>query len=394
MKALSAEGWLFSLLGAMVLLVVVGSIWVPTMTDTDRSPTTYNNGSAGTKAAYLLLQKLGYRVERWEHPTAQLDGLHAADTTLVLAGPYRQDELHPELAVTRFLSNGGRVLATDLSGAMLLPESHAAASHRVYTGLCLTTPASLSAMGRAGAVEMRNDAQWLHSDAKARVQQWCGDEAAVIAYSYGKGEVIWWASTTPLSNAGLRNDASLKLLLAAVGDRNRIVIFDEYVHGMRDEVWGTMRATPVWILLAQVALIAVLMLLSLSRQHGPVRERVLPRRTSPVEFALSMGGLYERAHATQVATGAARQRVLASLEHEAGLPREVVRSSPEAIADAIEARFGSDGRSLADTLRAADAAQHSTLSGRSALALVRALDQQVKALRRIAAPRKRGDRNT
>jgi hypothetical protein len=393
-KRLQAKGGLITLLGAIVLLVVAGSIWAPMVTDTDASPTTYNNGSAGAKAAYLLLEKLGYRVERWERPTADLDTLHPMDTTLVLAGPYMQNELHPESAVTRFVSSGGRVVATGLAGALLLPQPHAAPSQRIYTALCLTTPGSLSPLGRAGGVQMRSAAQWLRSDRKARVQQWCGDEAAVITYPYGKGEVIWWASSTPLSNAGLRKDGSLRLLLAAVGERNRTVIFDEYVHGMRDEVWSTMRGTPVRALLVQVALVAVLMLLSFSRRNGPVRERLLPRRTSPVEFALSMGGLYERAHATQVATGVARQRLLAFLEHEAGLPREVVRSSPEAIAGSVEARFRCDGKSLADALRAAHAAQHATLSGKSALALVRTLDEQIERLRKIAAPKKDAERNT
>ncbi len=386
MKANAEKGWVFALLGTMLALVVIGSIWAPAVSDADRSPTTYNNGSAGAKAAYLLLESLGYRVERWERPTAELGALDAAHTTLVLAGPYFQDEQHPETAVARFVSAGGRVLATGLWGARLLPESHAEPSERVYTSLCLTTPGSLSAMGRAGVLEMRPEAQWLASDAKARVQQWCGEEAAVVTYPYGKGQAIWWASTTPLSNAGLRHDASLKLLLAAVGDRDRIVVFDEYVHGMRADLWSTTHGTPVRALLVQVAIVTVLMLLSFSRRNGPVRTLPLPRRTSPVEFALSMGGLYERAHATQLATEAARQHLLRFLEHEAGVPREVVCSSPEAIADAVAARFRCDGRSLADTLRAAERAQHATLTGRSALALVRALDEQVEKLRMAVAP--------
>jgi hypothetical protein len=380
-KAKAEKGWLFGLLGIMLALVVIGGIWAPAVTDADRSSTTYNNGSAGAKAAYLLLEKLGYPVVRWERPTAELETLDAAHTTLVLAGPYTQDEQHPETAVAHFVSRGGRVLATGLSGARLLPESHAAPSQRVYASLCLTMPGSLSAMGRAGVLEMRPEAQWLRSDAKARVHQWCGQEAAVIMYPYGKGEAIWWASTTPLSNAGLRNDGSLRLLLAAVGDRDRTVFFDEYVHGMRADLWSTAQGTPVQALLVQVTVVALLVLLSFSRRNGPVRVLRLPRRTSPVEFAHSMGDLYERAHATQLATEAARQHLLRFLEHEAGVPREVLRSSPEAIADAVEARFRCDGRRLADTLRAPEKAEHATLSGKSALALVRALDEQVEKLR-------------
>ena len=45
----------------MLLVIVVFSLFAPANDDTDLSPTTYNSGSAGTKAAYLVLDELGYR---------------------------------------------------------------------------------------------------------------------------------------------------------------------------------------------------------------------------------------------------------------------------------------------------------------------------------------------
>src|SRR2546422_4760103 len=37
------------------------------------------------------------------------------------------------------------------------------------------------------------------------------------SYSYGKGQVIWWAAATPLSNAGIRQRGNLNLFLNSVG---------------------------------------------------------------------------------------------------------------------------------------------------------------------------------
>ncbi len=383
-----ATRWTVLFLAFLLLLIAGGSIWAPVVSDTDKSPTTYNSGSAGTRAAYLLLNKLGYRVSRWEKPTANLSELDAAHTTLVLANPFLQNEPHSEESIARFLKGGGRVLATGFSGALMLPESHPTASQQVYTALCLTQPGSLGPMGRAGTVEMSGTARWLRSDSEANVQQWCGNEPVVVTYRFGQGEVVWWGSPMPLSNRGLRSDGSLKLLLASVGGRDRTVIFDEYVHGIGPENASTLSGMPLWALLAQLCGVALLTLWSFSRRRGPVRDRAPARRTSPVEFALSMGGIYERAHATQMATGAARQRLHAFLENDAGLPREVVRTSPEALANTVATRFNCNTESLAADLRLAELAESTTLSGRSALALVVALDAHVERLRRIAAPQK------
>jgi hypothetical protein len=51
--------------------------------DTDLSPTTYNSGSAGTKAVYLLLRELGYGAHRWEASPGDLKNVDAAKTTLI-----------------------------------------------------------------------------------------------------------------------------------------------------------------------------------------------------------------------------------------------------------------------------------------------------------------------
>ena len=50
---------LFWLGGSVLLLIVLVSILAPKATDQDPKPTTYNNGSAGAKAALLLLTELG-----------------------------------------------------------------------------------------------------------------------------------------------------------------------------------------------------------------------------------------------------------------------------------------------------------------------------------------------
>ena len=42
------------------------------------------------------------------------------------------------------------------------------------------------------------------------------------------------ASATPLTNAGITQPGSLEFLLAAIGDKQTRVLFDEYVHGYHE----------------------------------------------------------------------------------------------------------------------------------------------------------------
>src|SRR5271168_5354770 len=82
------RGFVLGILGVVLVLIVAFSVFAPANDDSDMSPTTYNSGSAGTKAAYLLLGELGYGAERWEAPPEDLKNVDAAKTTLILAEPY------------------------------------------------------------------------------------------------------------------------------------------------------------------------------------------------------------------------------------------------------------------------------------------------------------------
>jgi hypothetical protein len=37
-----------------------------------------------------------------------------------------------------------------------------------------------------------------------------GDRTVVVKYPFGRGEVLWWASATPLTNAGLKEPGNLE----------------------------------------------------------------------------------------------------------------------------------------------------------------------------------------
>ncbi|HXC95003.1 MAG TPA: DUF4350 domain-containing protein [Edaphobacter sp.] len=374
--------FVFWILGVMVVVIIIFSIFAPANDDTDQSPTTYNSGSAGIKAAYLLLGRLGYVTERWESAPEDLKNVDASKTTLILAEPSFPTENGKEVEakIADFLSRGGRVLATGKEGAYFLPDAKTDAPTRLYQKLCASTPEGQGVLAQAGKVSLPDYVRWTAQGPKFRVSQLCGEDAVVVSYKYGLGEAVWWSSERPMTNRGLKEDASLRLMLASLGGSNRRVLFDEYFHGQRASLWDTAKGLPLRQIAWQCGLVAILLVLSFGRRNGPIRVPVKVPRSSPVEFAESMGRLYGKAGATQAAVGGAQRRLLKFLEEQCGIPHEVLRSTPDVIVQAVEERLGGRWTSVGEHLTQAARSEHGELTLASTLRLVKALDRDQQDL--------------
>lgn len=370
------------ILGGMVAVIVAFSIISPANDDSNPFPTTYNSGSAGTKAAYLLFGELGYAAERWESPSSNLKDVDAPKTTLILTEPNFPTEGSKQIQadIADFLSRGGRVLATGRSGAYFLPGAKTDAPTRLYNKLCISTPEGQGPLADAGKISISDYVRWAALEPKFRVSQLCGNDAVVVSYHHGAGEAIWWSSPMPIANLGLKEDASLKLVLASVGGADRRILFDEYFHGERQSLWDTAKGLPLRQLFWQCAAVAILLVFSFGRRNGPLRMPVRLPRSSPLEFAESMGRLYQKARATQAAVDGARQRLLKYLEEQCGIPHELLRSTPQAIAHAVEERLGGKWTGLEEHLTQAQSSEHGSLTLASTLELVKALDRDQQEL--------------
>lgn len=184
----------------------------------------------------------------------------------------------------------------------------------------------------------------------------------------------------PMTNLGLKEDASLKLVLASVGGPDRRVLFDEYFHGERASLWDTAKGLPIRQIAVQCAVVAVLLVLSFGRRSGPIRVPVRLPRSSPLEFTESMGSLYKKARATQAAVDGARRRLLKFLEEQCGVPRDVLRSTPQAIVEAVEERLGGRWSTLGEHLTQAADTERRAVTLASTLELVKALDRDQREL--------------
>ena len=244
-----------------------------------------------------MLQAIGRTTSRWQRPIGDLSQVDASHTTLVLAAPVYSptDQETIAAAVKGFLERGGRVLTTGPTGALLLPGGKVEPPTFFMVEMCHTYPGD-GPLAAAGRVAMVDQGAWAGKE-KVEIAHRCGQDAVVVRMPVGRGEAVWWSSAVPLTNAELKTDTDLRLLLLSLGE-GRTVLWDESLHETVPGLWDAARGLPMGWLIAQVVLLAVLLVLSFSRRNGPLRAPVIVPRSSPVEFASSMGDLYEKARAT------------------------------------------------------------------------------------------------
>jgi hypothetical protein len=213
--------------------------------------------------------------------------------------------------------------------------------------------------------------------------------AAVVNWGFGKGEVIWWAAATPLTNGGIREADNAALFLNSVGPAaGTRVLWDEYYHGVRGSLWAFFVETPVPWALAQFGLIFLALMFTFSRRQGPARMPATVSRLAPLEFVDTLGDLYYTARAGPGAVGIAYGRLHFLLTRQLGLAssagaREISRSAGE--------RLGWDEGMLADLLGRAERARRSlALGNEQALELVREIHDCITRLQIGDSARRKG----
>src|SRR5439155_24158525 len=134
-----------------------------------------------------------------------ITGIHAdpADLTLVLASPSGAPSEQDHKALRRFVEEGGRVIATGAGGAAFLggttdPSRSRSADPAMYTAVLPSRRAT-----GAPTIRIAPEAEDPRLD-PAYVPIYGSDREAVVrAARIGRGLAIWWAGSTPLSNAAI-----------------------------------------------------------------------------------------------------------------------------------------------------------------------------------------------
>jgi|HubBroStandDraft_1064217.scaffolds.fasta_scaffold17443_3 hypothetical protein len=335
-------------------------------------PSSYASEWAGAKAAYLLLEEQGYRVERWEKSPEDLPE-NPDGAVLVLAEPTQAASASELAAIRRFVSAGGRVLAIGATAAALVPDLDAAAAEqwdpqpKTYEAL-LPSPVTRD----APEISMVAPDTLTSSEHPWLALYGQNDEVVVISYRVGKGEIIWWASASPLTNGLMRENSNLALFLNSIGaPANQGVYWDEYFHGARASMISYFETGPLPWAGLQIAIAFLAVLFTFSRRAGAMRMPATESRLSPLEFVETLGDLYQSAHASGAAVSVAYRRFRLALSRKLSTPSTA--KLPE-LCRAASSRFLWPEDALLDTLARSERAMRSiNLDEQEALYLVRQL---------------------
>ncbi len=376
------------LIGCLITVVVLAVVTAFFSRDENRDdnplPSTYLTGRHGARAAFEMLQARGYGAVRWEQPLSDLASRADAQTVVIFAAPTIATP-EDRKAVRDIVGRGGRVLVTGWSGGILAPDGDVRPPTK-FSSACKLAAQGLDSLADSGEVWMSPDSTWGLDRPPDRVEYNCAGAPAVVEYASAKGQVVWWASSTPLENGSIGRADNLSLFLNSLGPRDgRRFYWDESLHGEIHSDWFYARGPALTMLLCGLAGIGLLVLFSFSRRRGPLRD--LPRlpRTSPVEFLEALGSLYAEAGASATAVDLAWERFRRRVGDWCGL--KAAKMSAAEVGSALRRRFPLVAADLEKDLADCEAAiKDDRLAPKRALALVQALNRYSEALDAAARP--------
>jgi hypothetical protein len=359
----------------MALVIVIGA--TGSNDQAASTPSVYSSESGGALAAWLLLRDLHYDVHIREQSPLGIESLPAG-ALLILAEPSEAPTPAERKSLRSFVSKGGRVLFCGAAVSEFFPRAKTLPSLavRAWQEFPATLPGSITR--NADRITIRPDTYWIEPNTSQIPLYGNNGSSVVVSWRIGDGEVLWWASATPLTNAGITKTGNLNLFLNSVAgssaDSSAPVYWDEYFHGERPTLASYISKTPVVWAAVQILIMTAALLFTFSRRSGPIVKLAGVSRLSPLEFVDTMGALYQHARACAVPVDVAYRNVRLELTRRLGLPTSI---SDADLAQAASARLGLDGAALAQALRETAGVRFygdGKLSSREALAMVQSLE--------------------
>jgi hypothetical protein len=341
--------------------------------DIPSPPSTFYATHNGARAIYRVLQQLLPEARQWRLPLTELErSSRDAHATLIVMGPQRPLSKREADALDTWILNGGQlVLATTRTWDIDNPGGSAS--------------------------EKRQRGDYL---ARHKIYRRPGEGARAVAASetrpVGMGRIVYVPDDLAFSNQTLRTTDNAVWLATQVSEWGEKALFDEYHHGFAQRrgfftlVGSFLIGSPWGLVCLQLALAGVVYLIGHKRRFGKVVQELPAERTSPIEAAEALGGLFRTAQARVLSARAIHQylnsRLSVLLGHRVDLSqpesRERIarrsrmgRPALDAYAKAVENALGKSENRDEDLVRIA----------RIATEILRSLEHAPAANRRHAA---------
>jgi len=370
--------------GILLLLMLAASAALSPPQDQTHSPvpSTYSTQSQGAEAAYILLSRLHYPVRRWEDAPTELPPSDESNVLLILAEPEQLPSKSEREALIKFVQDGGHVLFTGSNLASFFPDANISWVRPDPKWISFSPNLPSRIASNAMRITIQPKGFWGDLNEAQLALYGDTDSRAVVSWSVGNGEILWWAGSTPLTNAGITQDDNLAFFLNSVSNwsqgRQYAIYWDEYFHGQRNSLWSYARKASITWGMVQIGLIAAVVLFTFGRRSGPVYRQQVVSRLSPLEYVDTLGGLYERAGAAPAAVSVSYLRLRYVLSRQLGLPSDVPDNELARLA--VERLGWKDFQTKNVLGRAEEASRALKIKPREALDLVRELEGYAEKL--------------
>ncbi len=290
-------------------LLILALAWpaaAPSSEEGVHPASTYMSSRDGAKALFLVLERLGFQVER---RTVPLGDFGASRLAFVLGPEAPVDEAEGNIkALVRWVKNGGTLVyaasTADLLkspvgkafGFELVPRPRLAIAERHVALAAEYAPAiHLAILG---------DSQIAAESAKDDFASVTVGDDTVMQRLFGAGRVIAIAEGSVASNAMLGDDDNA-LFFALLADRyaaGQLIVFDEYVHGMSSATKLLPIARgPATAALVLIAVGMALYAFGAGKRLAPPSAEPAPPRRSTIEQVTALARLYERTGSRRLA---------------------------------------------------------------------------------------------
>jgi hypothetical protein len=203
----------------------------------------------------------------------------------------------------------------------------------------------------------------------------------LVDYPHGSGRVIVMSDPYVVSNAGITLADNLILAEDLVRTKGGLIAFDEFHQGRaisQNQLAAYFRGTPVLPILAQLALILIVVVWTRSRRFGRALPLVQPDRRSKLEYVASMAELQQRSRAYDLAIENIYLRTRRALARFAGVDAGAPRGE---IAKRVASRTKLDEHQLEVVMRKCeDAIDGEPTNAKQAIALIARLREIEESL--------------